>query len=217
MVIKIDNINDSKKKEIVEFLKSNVPDFNIIDEVIATKIWVKDDIRNAIEESGHVLSEDLVTKTIHNMGKMSALCECQDYEWDSINESIQEAYEERITDYGWIKTDDNQYLKKIKNGVYKLVQTTELPNNEYNVCANTIMIENWKDSDGMYDNDCKFIIQSYYESLERFESEYPDPEVREQILAEMIFESTWDHDYESFEVASDKLSAQKVLETLLFK
>lgn len=88
------------------------------------------------------------------------------------------------------KSDDNQYIKKLKDGVYRLVQSSKLPDGYFIVYMNTIILANWMDSDGMYDADCTSIVESFNGSVENFKSEYPDPDDQQQILAEMIFEST---------------------------
>ena len=222
-IIKINHeLTEEQEKKIMEAINTIVPDDMFCQppimnkEVIAAKIWSKDDIRGAIEESGHELTEELLTQALFDMEDMAALNDCQDYEWDFINNSVDDAYEELLERHGWIKTDDTKYLKKLRAGVYKLVQSTELPDGNYKVCKNTIVIANWMDSDGLYDADCRSILKSYYGSLEEFEQAYPDTEHREQVLAEMLFESTCDYDSEETETVNDKLKAQKVIDKFLF-
>ena len=89
----------------------------------------------------------------------------------------------------WIKTDDMQYINKIKNGLYKLVEA-RYAEDKYIVCCDEVIIANWLDSDGNYDSDTKEIITAYYESVEDFENRHLDLEYREQALAEMIFQET---------------------------
>lgn len=212
----------SGKTTLMKAFISYVPDDmfccppRMTDDVIASKIWTKDDIKGTIEESGYELTEELLNQTILDMEDMAPLNDCQDYEWDFVNGSIKNAYEEILARHGWIKTDDTQYLKKLRAGVYKLVQSTELPDGNYSVFTNTIVIANWKDSDGLYDADCRSIIKSYYGSIEEFEDKYPALERREQVLAEMLFESTCSYDSEETETVNDKLKAQKVIDKFLF-
>ena len=216
-IIKIEHeLTEEQEKKIMDAINAIVPDDmfccppRMIDDVIASKIWTKDDVKGAIEESGYELTEEILNQTILDMEDMATLNDCQDYEWDFINGSIKDAYEEILARRGWIKTDDTQYLKKLRAGVYKLVQSTELPDGNYSVFTNTIVIANWMDSDGMYDANCRSIMKSYYGSIEKFEDKYPDPEHREQVLAEMLFES------EETETVNDKLKAQKVIDKFLF-
>lgn len=222
-IIKIEHeLTEEQEKKIMDAINAIVPDDmfcyppRMIDDVIASKIWTKDDVKGAIEESGYELTEEILNQTILDMEDMATLNDCQDYEWDFINGSIKDAYEEILARRGWIKTDDTQYLKKLRAGVYKLVQSTELPDGNYSVFTNTIVIANWMDSDGMYDANCRSIMKSYYGSIEKFEDKYPNPEHREQVLAEMLFESTCSYDSEETETVNDKLKAQKVIDKFLF-
>lgn len=222
-IIKIEHeLTEEQEKKIMDAINAIVPDDmfccppRMIDDVIASKIWTKDDVKGAIEESGYELTEEILNQTILDMEDMATLNDCQDYEWDFINGSIKDAYEEILARRGWIKTDDTQYLKKLRAGVYKLIQSTELPDGNYSVFTNTIVIANWMDSDGMYDANCRSIMKSYYGSIEKFEDKYPDPEHREQVLAEMLFESTCSYDSEETETVNDKLKAQKVIDKFLF-
>lgn len=222
-IIKIEHeLTEEQEKKIMDAINAIVPDDmfccppRMIDDVIASKIWTKDDVKGAIEESGYELTEEILNQTILDMEDMATLNDCQDYEWDFINGSIKDAYEEILARRGWNKTDDTQYLKKLRAGVYKLVQSTELPDGNYSVFTNTIVIANWMDSDGMYDANCRSIMKSYYGSIEKFEDKYPDPEHREQVLAEMFFESTCSYDSEEMETVNDKLKAQKVIDKFLF-
>lgn len=222
-IIKIEHeLTEEQEKKIMDAINAIVPDDmfccppRMIDDVIASKIWTKDDVKGAIEESGYELTEEILNQTILDMEDMATLNDCQDYEWDFINGSIKDAYEEILARRGWIKTDDTQYLKKLRAGVYKLVQSTELPDGNYSVFTNTIVIANWMDSDGMYDANCRSIMKFYYGSIEKFEDKYPDPEHREQVLAEMLFESTCSYDSEETETVNGKLKAQKVIDKFLF-
>lgn len=71
---------------------------------------------------------------------------------------------------------------------------------EYIVCRGTIDVANWKTEDNYYTADCIDIINSYYGSVKEFENAYKNRAYREQILAEMIFESTTYTDTDAYEV-----------------
>ena len=221
-VITIENeLTEEQEKKITEAIKAIIPDdmfchlSKTSTEVIAAKIWTKADVRGEIENSGHELTEDLLNKTLQNMGKMDQLNDCQDYEWDFIQGAVNDSYEELIEELGWGKSDDNQYIKKLRDGVYRLVQSDKLPDGSYIVYMNTIILANWMDSDGMYDADCTSIVESYYGSVENFKSEYPDPDDQQQILAEMIFESTASHGCEAREIVTEE-NVQKTIDKFLF-
>lgn len=209
-------LTEEQKKKITEAIKAIAPDdlSRMRTEVIAAKIWTKADVRGEIENSGHELTEDLLNKTLQNMGKMDQLNDSQDYEWDFIKGTVNDSYEELIEELGWGKSDDNQYIKKLRDGVYRLVQSSKLPDDSYIVYMNTIILANWMDSDGMYDADCTSIVESYYGSVENFKSEYPDPDDKQQILAEMIFESTASHGCEAREIATEE-NVQKTIDMFL--
>lgn len=221
-VITIENeLTEEQEKKITEAIKAIIPDdmfchlSRMSTEVIAAKIWTKADVRGEIENSGHELTEDLLNKTLQNMGKMDQLNDCQDYEWDFIQGAVNDSYEELIEELGWGKSDDNQYIKKLRDGVYRLVQSDKLPDGSYIAYMNTIILANWMDSDGMYDADCTSIVESYYGSVENFKSEYPDPDDQQQILAEMIFESTASHGCEAREIVTEE-NVQKTIDKFLF-
>ena len=106
----------------------------------------------------------------------------------------------------WIKTDDLQYLRKIKKGVYELAEVRTTALKTYAICRDNVIIANWLHSDGEYDADCVDIVKMYYDSVEEFESDYRDKDEREQILAEMIFENMEMcemRDYELFKKLED--------------
>ena len=88
----------------------------------------------------------------------------------------------------WIKTDDYQYVRP------------SAESDEYIVCRGTIDVANWKTEDNYYTADCIDIINSYYGSVKEFENAYKNGAYREQILAEMIFESTTYTDTDAYEV-----------------
>lgn len=213
-------LTEEQEKKITEVIKAIAPNdmfchsSRMSTEVIAAKIWTKNDVRREIEESGHELTEDLLNKTLQNMGEMDQLNDCQDYEWDFIQSAVNDSYAELVEELGWGKSDDNQYIKKLKDGVYRLVQSDKLPDDRFVIYMNTIILANWMDSDGMYDADCTSIVESYYGSVENFKSEYSDPDDQQQILAEMIFESTASHDYEASETVT-KENVQKTIDKFL--
>lgn len=209
-------LTEEQKKKITEAIKAIAPDdlSRMRTEVIAAKIWTKADVRGEIENSGHELTEDLLNKTLQNMGKMDQLNDSQDYEWDFIKGTVNDSYAELIEELGWGKSDDNQYIKKLRDGVYRLVQISKLPDDSYIVYMNTIILANWMDSDGMYNADCTSIVESYYGSVENFKSEYTDPDDQQQILAEMIFESTASHGCEAREIVTEE-NVQKTIDKFL--
>ena len=88
----------------------------------------------------------------------------------------------------FIKTDDLQYVNKLKDGVYRCLEA-RYAEDKYLLCTDKIIIPNWLDSDGNYDSDCRDVITSFYGTIEEFECNYEDEEYREQVLAEMLFES----------------------------
>lgn len=89
----------------------------------------------------------------------------------------------------WIKTDDLQYVNKIKKGVYEIAEA-RYAEDKYLLCKGKIIIQNWLDSDDKYDSNCRNIICSFYNSVEEFFEYYPDTDEREEVLAEMLFEET---------------------------
>lgn len=94
----------------------------------------------------------------------------------------------------WIKTDDLQYLRKTGqengHGVYEVIEA-RCAEDDYVLCSGTISVCDYFDDDNNYNSYCTNVINSYYESVENFESIYKDKETREQILAEMLFEETF--------------------------
>ena len=111
----------------------------------------------------------------------------------------------------WIKTDDMQYVNKIKGGVYKLVEA-RYAEDKYIVCCDEVIITNWLDSDRNYDSDTKEIITAYYESVEDFESKHLDLGYREQALAEMIFQETPYYETDKWEIVSMDIVEEKLKE-----
>ena len=89
----------------------------------------------------------------------------------------------------WTKTDDLQYVKKINREKYKIAEA-RYAEDKYILCKGEVDITEFMLEDGTYDSQCKSIINSYYESVEYFKECYADEETQNQILAEMIFEST---------------------------
>ena len=213
-------LTEEQEKKITEAIKAIAPNdmfchsSRMSTEVIAAKIWTKADVRGEIENSGHELTEDLLNKTLQNMGEMDQLNDCQDYEWDFIQSAVNDSYAELIEELGWGKSDDNQYIKKLKDGVYRLVQSGKLPDDRFTIYMNTINLADWMNSDGVYNADCTSIVDSYYGSVENFKSEYSDPDDQQQILAEMIFESTASHDCEVRETITEE-NVQKTIDKFL--
>lgn len=100
----------------------------------------------------------------------------------------------------WIKTDDYQYVRPSEYRKWQIVEARYTESDEYIVCRGTIDVANWKTEDNYYTADCIDIINSYYGSVKEFENAYKNRAYREQILAEMIFESTTYTDTDAYEV-----------------
>lgn len=91
---------------------------------------------------------------------------------------------------GWIETDDYQYTKKIGNGYYHFIEARYIEDDRYLLCEDIVDIKDCFNKDGSYTDECKEIINFYYENEQAFDNAYPNEEFREQVLAEMIFEET---------------------------
>lgn len=89
----------------------------------------------------------------------------------------------------WIKTDDLQYVLKVAAGHYKLVEA-RYAEDKYIICRDEVSIKDWLNDDGFYDEECVKIIKAYYSSVPDFEKAYENRNMREQVLAEMLFEET---------------------------
>lgn len=88
--------------------------------------------------------------------------------------------------------DENRWsaiCKKINKEKYKIAEA-RYAEDKYLLCKGEVDITEFMLEDGTYDSQCKSIINSYYESVEYFKECYADEEAQNQILAEMIFEST---------------------------
>lgn len=112
---------------------------------------------------------------------------------------------------GWTKTDDLQYIKKIDDGIYKIVEA-RYAEGKYIVCKGKIVIKNWLDSDGNYDSDCVEIINAYYSSIDDFHKKWADLDMREQVLAEMIFEEAPYFAADKYELCSEEAVKEKLQE-----
>lgn len=89
----------------------------------------------------------------------------------------------------WENTDDMQRCRKISDGVYELIEANECDDNFLISSPMEIDLADWKEGDS-YDDEAISIIKSYYGSLENFQEQVPDISTQEQLLAEMIYEST---------------------------
>lgn len=112
---------------------------------------------------------------------------------------------------GWTKTDDLQYVKKIDDGIYKIVEA-RYAEDKYIVCKGKIVIKNWLDSDGNYDSDCVEVIKAYYESVDDFHKRWADLDMREHVLAEMIFEEMPYFTTDKYELCSEEAVEEKLQE-----
>ena len=113
----------------------------------------------------------------------------------------------------WIKTDDLQYVKKIRNGVYKIAEA-RYAEDRYIVCRDKVIIANWLDSDGNYDSDCVEIIKVYYGSVDEFKEKWINSDMREQVLAEIIFEETPYDRTDKYELCTMEIVEDKLQEFL---
>ena len=82
-IIKIEHeLTEEQEKKIMDAINAIVPDDmfccppRMIDDVIASKIWTKDDVKGAIEESGYELTEEILNQTILDMEDMATLNDC---------------------------------------------------------------------------------------------------------------------------------------------
>lgn len=112
---------------------------------------------------------------------------------------------------GWTKTDDLQYVKKIDDGIYKIAEA-RYAEDKYIVCKGKIVIKNWLDSDGNYDSDCVEVIKAYYESVDDFHKRWADLDMREHVLAEMIFEEMPYFTTDKYELCSEEAVEEKLQE-----
>ena len=98
---------------------------------------------------------------------------------------------------GWIVTDDFQILKRVTDTKFIVVEANPLSNTDAFVVSKPMCIElkdHFKErgeSSSDFDDELSSIILSFYESIDRFEEAYEgDINFRNQLLAEMIYEST---------------------------
>ena len=89
----------------------------------------------------------------------------------------------------WFKTDDMQICRKVKDGVFELVEFSECDERYYLAEKMTIILKDWKDSNGEWNRDAQSIIKSYYGSLDGMRK-FVRLQDEDQIVAEMIYECT---------------------------
>ena len=89
----------------------------------------------------------------------------------------------------WFYTDDMQICRKVKDGVFELVEFSECDERYFLSEKMTIILKDWKDSNGEWNRDAQSIIKSYYWSLDGMR-ELVRPEDEDQYVAEMIYECT---------------------------
>ena len=89
----------------------------------------------------------------------------------------------------WIKTDDLQYvrMKDSNNKEWELIEG-RYAEDKYLLCSMTLDLSDYFEKDGTYDKELENIIKANYGSVENFD--FTDEDTRNQLLAEMIFEST---------------------------
>ena len=96
---------------------------------------------------------------------------------------------------GWIKTDDFQVLKKVDETTFVVIEANPLTNTDNFVVSKPMLI-NLKDyfserNPSGYSDELESIIFSFFESFDLFEEAFEgDINFRNQLLAEMIYEST---------------------------
>lgn len=100
--------------------------------------------------------------------------------------------------FDWLKTDDYQYLRKLKDGKYELVEGSCEDDFIWLAHPDIVDINEYIDDSGEYTSTAKNIITSYYSSVEEFKKAYPNLSVQHQMLAEMVYEvySTLHPDYD---------------------
>lgn len=109
----------------------------------------------------------------------------------------------------WQQTDERQYVRKISDGLYKLVEARH-DTDRYIICMGDVSVKSWIESDGSYSDDCRKIISQYYSSVQNFEESYEDRDMREQVLAEILFEETCHTLTDRWEYVPDDLQAVQV-------
>lgn len=86
----------------------------------------------------------------------------------------------------WLKTDKYQYLRKLSEYEYELIEAAD-NNGEYAMLRPAVInVKGYNEPDEELLN----IITMYYDSYHEFQKKYPEPEWQKQHLAEMIYESS---------------------------
>lgn len=94
-----------------------------------------------------------------------------------------------ITNWKCTDIDNYQYCRQISNTKYELIQMAEYANGKYSIAEASIIDVSDYMENGEYDDSTVSIIKIYYQSVEQFKASYPDEESRNQVLAEMIYET----------------------------
>lgn len=91
----------------------------------------------------------------------------------------------------WIQSDDYQWRLKIEDGVYRLIGENWLGavknGEEYEAFTGIVNLSEWNEEERAE------VIETYYGSIKNFELACPKLTDREDLLAEMIFE-TYPHE-----------------------
>ncbi len=87
----------------------------------------------------------------------------------------------------FIQTDDLQYLRKIGDTEYQLVEA-RYAEDKYIICSGSVDVEELLDKAGNLNEEGKSLVKTYYGDVQDFN--YTDKDTRNQLLAEMYFEST---------------------------
>ena len=90
----------------------------------------------------------------------------------------------------WEKTDDMQYLRYLGNRTFELIEANYCEDKYVISEAEVIDLAEYVNPDGTYTKEASSIIASYYHNDESFNSSWLDKYMRDQVLAEMIYEST---------------------------
>lgn len=193
-------------QEEIDLLRSVIQPIDqmarISENVFATKIWSQADICFVCEGLGIEATTEIVKKTADKLG---CLGDCQDEEWQSINNAVTDAYQDTLCELGWIRSDDDQYVRKISDDIYDVVEIRRIITDgkkEYIVCEGAVDVSEYYQN-GIYDPCLDTILMMYYGDIATFESIYKGDE-RLQVIAEMVFETTDYQDSDRYQIVSEE-------------
>lgn len=83
-------IRDNGTQELVREVANDYYKGNILfrDDYFATKLWSREDIEDRMESRGYTVTPERVDAVIKNGGKWWGLSDCNDGEWDCIDDEI---------------------------------------------------------------------------------------------------------------------------------